>query len=202
MKQTTDSNIVFTTFEKSQIYLRFIDLQTRSKENEELQSEHRIRFFLTLVTAVIGLSTFIYRDGIITTKYPWLAPSVLFILFLYGLLTLSRVIWRSRTIDHLNRSIKALHISIEQLDLSISNTLRAGIRDYPRKGWIFEHLNGSFAQFTYATEMLLIWACALLTLTNLGCPNYAAYGASSLFAIAIGYFLYRWSKTIRNSFNE
>ena len=198
MKGKQTKSIEFSHLEKAQIYLRFIDLQTRSKENEELQSEQRIKFFLTLVTTTVGLMAVIYREGLFNSHVSWFVPSALLILFAYGLLTLSRIIWRSRAIDHHDRSLVALHLSIEKLDPSMAETLRGGIRTYPKRSWLFEKLNGSLAQFTYVTEALLLWGIVFISTTNFAWPWYCIYGTSTLSSIVIVYILYRWSQAVRN----
>jgi len=121
-------------------------------ENEIHQSEQRIRFFLGLVTGTGAIIGFLsnYFD-------PFLIASIsLPILFVYGILTYSQLIWSS----HVIRNREVTRGLLEELIKESDPILKAKIDDADLRDDsqipVLKDIKGTFAQYMYLTEGLLV----------------------------------------------
>lgn len=180
-----------------QIYIHFRDSLLHLKETEERQSEQRIVFFFALATLVFGLLTFLARESSVSNSLDLVTIISLFVLFLFGLLTFARVIWRSRNVDRIEHVINNLNKAIEALDPQVRETLKpfddSKFPIHPK----IEPLKGTLAQFLYLSEFLLAGAFVYLVVRHLQCsvPWSLVLAFSIATPIVLG--LFKWSQHVR-----
>ncbi len=145
-----------SNLDKLTFYLEYRDSIINTKEIEVRQSEQRIRFFLALVTgiaAVIGIlgnnkSNIINPIDVTLIAIP--------ILIVYGILTFSQVIWSSHVIRNLDVSIVFLNELIKKLDPNLKKGYAKIDLRYESNIIVLRNIKGTFAQYMYLTEGLLV----------------------------------------------
>ncbi|MBI3006664.1 MAG: hypothetical protein HYY49_14810 [Ignavibacteriales bacterium] len=178
--------------------LRLRELLERAKESEERHSEQRIRYFLTLLTAILGGMGFLLKEGISKSDSFVAATAsafALLILFGYGLLTFARIIWSRRTTDRFDSIISSVTCSIRNLDTELYLELFRG--KAKTQSGITNKVKGTLAQFMYLTQGLL--AAAIVTslgtafeisIVYIGILDWAVFSLVVL-------LLFAWSEHIR-----
>lgn len=84
--------------ERVKIHLFYLDFFFRIEQNEEIQSEKRIKFFLVLVTGIIAILAMLIKFNIDNEILFKILAIFLSVLFLFGLLVFASVIWSDRKI--------------------------------------------------------------------------------------------------------
>ncbi|MGD1046861.1 MAG: hypothetical protein ABR936_16255 [Bacteroidota bacterium] len=181
----------------AQILLHYRDACLHNKESEEHQSEQRMKFFLGLVTATLALLSFLYKEKYFPAYQDIITIVSLFILFLFGLLTFSKIIWRSREIDKNNQTISDLDKSIISLDSYIEKgIMEAGKKVKEPSVFFLRAVKGTLAQFMYLTECLLASGIVLTAGIKWCFTNYLLV-AIPVIAIIVFILMYSWSQYIR-----
>jgi hypothetical protein len=183
-----------TISQRLAVYLHFRDSLLHIKETEDRQSEQRIAFFFTLAALVLALITYSGRDQTPNTLGLTLAISI-FALFLFGLLTLARVVWRSRNVDGLEHTIENICKAIEALDPQVKETLKP--RDENRVNSLLKPWQGTLAQFMYLSEFLLFGGFVYLVGGFLGCQTPCSLLLAFCMATALVFGLFKWSQHVR-----
>ena len=180
------------------ILLNYRDSYLRSKENEERESEQRVKFFLAVVTAALAVIGVILKEGYFLNHRFLIAFFSLVILFSYGLLTFARITWRSRANDRLDGMINTLNKSIEALDPFVHQTLTPILKnDSEPKLPFIRDLKGTLAQFIYLTESLLAAAIIWTTGNRYSWPLWCTWPLLVMVFFVVGWLLYKWSRYIR-----
>jgi len=194
-KQYTKSKI--SPSESAKIHMHFLDMHTNNIESEERQSEQRIKFFLTLTTGTIALIAIFRREGFFPNDLFWITLASLCTLFIYGLLTFARIIWRNRNIDRLNKLKSVSGELLEKLDPSVNEYAKCLSKMEGESKTSPYDIKGTFAQFMYFTEGLLA-AGIILTIgihCNWGLLKNIIMTIYVLLTIPV--ILFKWSQKIR-----
>lgn len=184
--------------ERAEVYLHYLDLSFRSKEQEERQSEQRIKFFVTLATATVAIIGYFLREKPESGVLLLMTAVSLSILFLFGLITFARIIWRGQTIDQLNGLIKTVSDALKTLHPQFPAQLTSQRLEEPKNA-LLKKLKGTLAQYLYLTQGLLI---AGLTVTiGVWLGSQAVYIAviAILLAIFVVFLMFKWSQQIRSA---
>jgi hypothetical protein len=184
-------------FEESQIYLRRLESVIRSKETEEHQSEQRIRFFLSLITGIAAFIGILLREKINSDNILLISIISSSILFLFGILTFSRIIWSVSIIDDLQKGIAALDKLIFKLNPSIKQSLiKEGIRGSINLK-LLSHLKGTYAQYMYLIQCLLCAGIIFLFGALKNVPLYLSIHFAVLIVLQVFWFFLIWSIRVR-----
>jgi len=129
--------------------LDFRDSVIREIEFEIRQSEQRMRFFLGFVTGVGGFIGVL--DKINQTNIDPITVSlfVLPVLIFYGILTFSQIIWSSHVKYNLDKMKGYLTNLLDHAKVDIGLSDDSNI-------FILKNIKGTFAQYMYLTEGLLV----------------------------------------------
>jgi len=105
--------------ESVEIHLHYLDHFFRIEQNEELQSEQRIKFFLALATGIIALLSVLKPINANDRISLEILAVFLFVLFLIGLFVFANVIWSNRKIRQ-HRELWAISYEmIKNIDPSV-----------------------------------------------------------------------------------
>lgn len=101
--------------ESVKIHLHYLDHFFRIEQNEELQSEQKIKFFLALATGIMAL-----LSGLMYEEISFIILAVfLFVLFLLGLFIFASVIWSDRKIKQHRQLWTISYEAIKTIDPSV-----------------------------------------------------------------------------------
>jgi phosphatidylserine synthase len=187
----------------AQIFLHYRDTCLHAKENEEHQSEQRMKFFLGLVTVTLALLSFLYKEKYFPYYQDIITLVSLFILFLYGLLTFSRIIWRSRENDRTDKVIQVLNESIESLDSYVGEKLRlAGKHINEPSVTLIRLVKGTLAQFMYLTEGLLVSGITFAVGVKCHLSDTVNWILSVFALLIVVILMFIWSQYVRRKPNQ
>jgi hypothetical protein len=145
-----------SSYSELNYYLNSYDLLTKTKESEVKQSEQRLRFFLALVTGTVAFIGIFIRENPSFLDAYWVTIISISILSLYGGLTFSRLIWSSQVIHDLDVSIGIIQDLIKERNPVLKEKLDNAKLDSYSKTSFFNYIKGTYAQYMYLTEGLLI----------------------------------------------
>ena len=177
-----------------------VEMNARNIENEDRKAEQAILFFLSVSAGSIGLLSLLEKfQPIMVTVGAGVTVVVLSILFLYGLVTLNRHIWRSVYIrgyqDHIMSAFKHLAavnpICQEQLVIQQRHE-----REWQPSKSSYWKLRGATAEFIYLTNSLLAGGIAMTLCSPLINVPWVVGLVSIIVAFAVGYILHRISVKI------
>jgi hypothetical protein len=180
-----------------EIYTHYRESIIHDKETEDRQCEQRIVFFLALVTVVFGILTNFATKGQSSENLTYVSLACGFVLFLYGLLTFSRVVWRSRNIVRHNDALRNIEKKLEDLDPSVGVAIKPPDQSSVVISRTIDSLQGTFAQYLYVTECLLASVCVYLITEELHWPLFAGLTCALLVAIGVFCVLFSWSRRMR-----
>jgi hypothetical protein len=171
----------------------------RLKEIEVRQSEQRIRFFIALVTAIVAFIGILNNESTSLFDSFSVAAIAIPILLIYGILTFSQVIWSSHVIHNLDVTKGVLDKLIKERDHIFKTRIDEADLRNDSKIIGLRNLKGTFAQYMYLTEGLLVVGYIFLIGLNL-CPDKVFL--ISIFAV-LGFTLttilmFIWGKKIKN----
>lgn len=109
----TKKQVKLESSESVKIHLHYLDHFFRVEQNEELQSEQRIKFFLSLTTIIIAFLSLYKNDSLVILAF------FLFVLFILGLLVFARVIWSDRKIKKHQELWRISYEAIKNIDPSV-----------------------------------------------------------------------------------
>ena len=190
-----------SNFEKLNFHREFRDSFIHSKENEIRQSEQRIRFFLALVTGTLAVLGIIFNNESLSTNITLIAEITLPILFFYGILTFSQIIWSSHVITNIDTTIGILNRLIKDLDNNLKEKIDSALRYEAHIIIILKHIKGTFAQYMYLTEGLLVAGFVFLIGFDQNSDTNSKLIISSIAVRALLItvaLLYIWSNRVKN----
>ncbi len=188
-----------TNFERAQVLLHLLDENLKRKASEEQQSEQRLRFFLTITTAIGGMFAILYqKDCSFFENHSYVTLLLLAIVFSYGLLTFSRIIWRNHEMVQLDSVISFQHKAIDNLDEGFRELQQLYKWDRRKRCYLIQHLNGSFTQFLYVTEGLLAGAFVYVLSLTLGFWPWLVWTLTCIIPIFVVLSLCLWANDVRN----
>jgi hypothetical protein len=184
--------------EKLIFYRELRDSNIRTKDIEVRQTEQRIRFFISFVTAIIAFIGILDKVNQNSIDPFILTLIVLPILIVYGILTFSQIIWSSHVIHNLDVAIGRLNDLLRELDPNLKKGIsQLDLRD-DSKISVLRNVKGTFAQYMYLTEGLLV--AGFILLLGLKCNTISLY---KICFIALGSFIntgilmFVWSNHIK-----
>ena len=192
-------------FEKLNFYREFRDSYLHMKENEVRQSEQRIRFYLALVTGTLAVLGIIFNNESLSPNIKEIALIALPILFVYGLLTFSQIIWSSHVIKNIDITIGTLNRLIKDLDNKLKEKIDSALRYEAHIIIILKHIKGTFAQYMYLTEGLLVAGFIFLIGFDQNSDTNSKLIISSIavraFLITVA-LLYIWGNRVKNGISR
>jgi hypothetical protein len=203
MEQNNRSKCELTDFEKIQTLLHFRDAHRQFKENEERQSEQRIRFFLTLSTGTVAVIGLFLRGNILSDSTFTFDPTLtflvaLFILFWYGILTFARVIWDRRAVRRHDMIISNVGKAIAKLNPDLIKEInQQDYEDEENKNWLAKKIKGTLSQFMYVTECLLAVGFVITLGIKYDWPVLYIIAISLILPLIVFVFLFKWSEYIK-----
>ncbi len=193
-KQSNTDKLIF--------YREYRDSFIHARDIEVHQSEQRIRFFLALVTGigafigVLGSYKVTCKDFFDPTMVTLIALPILVV---YGILTFSQIMWSSHVIHNFNVNIKYLGDQITNLDPNLKKGFEKVDRRDDSNIFILSHIKGTFAQYMYLTEGLLIAGFIILFGFKYypNCLNIFYFIAAVFFLMTVALIIV-WSNHIKN----
>jgi hypothetical protein len=186
----------------ARVHLALLDVFERAVQNEERSAEQQVKFFISLVTGIVAVIAVLQRlEGFTTDQLFWIVEISLFVLFSFGILTVSRINWRSINSDKFAPLIRQAHESIQTLDPSFDSYLEkwdAMCANEIEGNWFARRIRGSMGQFMILAEAFI----ATGFLLNLGLrlqmnSVFLILANVSMFVLVL-VSLSLWSKYVRN----
>jgi len=156
--------------ESVKIHLHYLDHFFRIEQNEELQSEQRIKFFLALATGIIALLSVLKPISSNDKISLEILAIFLFVLFLLGLFVFANVIWSNRKIRQ-HRELWAISYEvIKNIDPSVVRYKeRLEKMDDENIILLFRIFKGTMTQIMWIIEGLLIAAFTFVLGSIINC---------------------------------
>lgn len=184
--------------DKLTFYLECSKSFIREKETEVHQSEQRIRFFIGFITGVLAFIGILNKTSMNNDNVFWLASVSLVILIVYGLLTFSQVIWSSHIISNLDITIGILKDLIKECEPVFKSRIEASNLRTEAERKVITHLKGTFAQYMYLTEGLLIGGLIFLIGTKFFEDQYFIITCFAiLFFLMTITIMFKWGRFVK-----
>ena len=188
--------------ERIKIQLQYIDHFFGNEQDEKLQSEQRIKYFLTLAAGIIALLSIINHDSNNNISYGIFAVFLSF-LFLLGLFIFASIIWSDRNIKRyrelwteVQKTVKSIDPSLEAIEKRSGEMGDEGIV-FP-----FNKFNGTLTQIIWFTEGSLVFALTF-TLGKILCFKATLIIILSIFVtIVVCALLLWWASYIKKGITK
>lgn len=189
--------------ERVKIHLNYQDHFFRIEQNEELQSERIIKFFLALTTGIIVIFTILMRNNISKEILYWILAVFIIVLFVLGLFVFARVIWSDRKIKQMRQLRAVSYEAIKTFDPSVA-PYRERLKEMndSRIWWLLRMSKGTLTQIMWLIEGILIEALMFVLVIIL---ELQLTDRIILLIIPVGFVLtvlYCWAEYIKQGIDE
>jgi hypothetical protein len=184
--------------ESVKIHLHYLDHFFRIEQNEELQSEQRIKFFLSLATGSIAIFSVLNKPSLQDDNSLKAFSALLFFLFLIGLFVFARVIWSDRKIKQHRELWTVSYDVIKAVDPSIARyRKRMDEMDDQNKFLTFRIFKGTLTQIIWFTEGVLIALFMFVLGTIQQCQPSCRIMLSLITGAVVLLLLFFWARYIK-----
>ena len=189
--------------ERVKIHLHYLDHFFRIEQNEELQSEQRIKFFLVLAAGIIAILSMFIKLNFITKDSLIILAVILFVLFLLGLFVFARVIWSDRKIKQMRQ---LWTISTEEIKIIDPSVVRYRERldemDDQKIIWPLRIFKGTLTQIMWFVEGVLIAALMFFLGIILDCQLACRIILSFITTVLVLIVLSYWANYIKKGITK
>ena len=196
------ANKGFSPFETASIYLRYLDLNIRSKEAEQRREEQRVTLFLSLLTASIGLVALALREDVSPSNLYWVTLASLTALSLVGIYTLASIVWSNRYIEELNALIHITDQALKELNRDVGKNLEHDAIDHQKEHKLLTRFHGTFTGLMAITEALLLAAIAYTIATGAESPPWLLCSLPLVVFFSASILLITYSRKVRSPIKD
>lgn len=189
--------------ESVKIHLHYLDHFFRVEQNEELQSEQRIKFFLTLTTGIIAFLVVLFKFNI-NDDIPFKIIAVfLLVLFLLGLFVFARVIWSDRKIKQQRQLWSISYEAIKIIDPSVVRYKeRQNEMDDQKIFSPLRKFKGTLTQIVWFIEGILIASFMFVLGIILDYQLTSRIILTCITLVCVLIVLWRWAKYIKKGISK
>lgn len=189
--------------ERVKIHLHYLDHFFRIEQNEELQSEQRIKFFLVLAAGIIAILSMFIKLNIITKDLLIILAVILFVLFLLGLFVFARVIWSDRKIKQMRQLWTISTEEIKTIDPSVVRYReRLDEMDDKRIIWPLRIFKGTLTQIMWFVEGILVASLMFFLGIILDCQLTCRIILSFITTVLVLIVLLYWANYIKKGITK
>lgn len=197
MSTNKEINGNLSNTDRVNIHLHYLDHFLRVEQNEELQSEKIIKFFIGLVTAISAIFTFFLQSPIYISDVKVEQHCILIIglslLFIFGVIVFARVIWSDRKIKKHQELWTISYEQIKKIEPSIQcyRDKLDTMDDYKFR-YLFRAIKGTLPQVLLVIESLFFALIIFLLSKCFNYPEFSRYFLSCLAFCFMGVLLLWW----------
>jgi len=199
-KQNTEG---LSNTDRVKIHLHYLDHFIRVEQNEELQSEKIIKFFVGLFTGIIAILTLVVKLEIFSHFLNEILFTSLFILFLFGLLVYLRVIWSDRIIKK--------HRTLWRVSFEEIKNMEPFLENYDKKMetmkdekfcLLFRAFKGTLPQIIIFIDSLIAFLLVCVVSNMLNCSLICTIIISFLAFVFVFIMLLWWFRHLKSDLVE
>jgi protein-S-isoprenylcysteine O-methyltransferase Ste14 len=169
-----DNNEGLSNADRVKIHLHYLDHFFRVEQNEELQSEKIIKFFIGLVTVISAIFTFFLKSPINNSDVKVELHCILIIglslLFIFGVIVFARVIWSDRKIKKHQELWTISYEQIKKIEHSIQCYRdKLDIMDDYKFKYPFRAIKGTLPQIMMIIDSIIAFLLMYVISSMLNC---------------------------------